>query len=154
LAAAVLTAGYGLSGLWDGAAVALVAGGFWLIGQWRRWGWAAPVALVLLIGAATVGLWLGVGGGWMLVGVVAALVAWNLDRFVWRLRAAGRVEEADTLERHYLRRLLIVGGVGLLLGAVALSLRIRLGFAVASLLALLAVLGLSRMVGFLRREGD
>jgi hypothetical protein len=35
-----------------------------------------------------------------------------------------------------------------------LSLRMRLGFAVAFILALLVLLGLSRVVGFLRREGD
>jgi hypothetical protein len=114
----------------------------------------ASVALVLLIGAAAIGLWSGVAGGWALVGVAAALVAWDLDRFVWRMRAAGCVEGADVLERRHLQRLLTVGGTGLLLGAVALSLRIRLGFAAAFLLALLAVLGLSRVIGFLRREGD
>ncbi len=154
LAAASLAMGYGLNELWGGAVTVGVVGAFWVVGQWRRWGWVASVALVLLIGAAAVGLWLGAGGGWMLVGVVAALVAWDLDRFAWRMRAAGRVEDADALERCHLQRLLTVSGAGLLLGAAALSLRVRLGFAVAFLLALLAVLGLSRVVGFLRREGD
>lgn len=154
LAAVVFAAGYGLNGSWGGAVVALAVDAFWLTGQWRRWEWVASVALVLLMGAAAVGLWLDVGGGWMLAGVVAALVAWDLDRFVWRMRAAGRVEDADALERHHLQRLLAVGGGGLFLGAVALSFRIRLGFALAFLLALLAVLGLSWVVGFLRREGD
>jgi hypothetical protein len=154
LAAAVFAVGYGLNELWGGAVTVGVVGAFWMVGQWRRWRWVTSVALVLLMGAAVMGLWLGVGGGWMLVGVVTALVAWDLDRFVWRMRAAGRVESADTLERRHLQRLLIVGGAGLLLGAVALSFRIRLGFAVAFLLALLAVLGLSQAVSFLRREGD
>jgi hypothetical protein len=90
----------------------------------------------------------------MLVGVVAALAAWDLDCFVWRMRAAGRVEDAGFLEQHHLQRLLTVSGAGLILGAVALSLRIRLGFAAAFLLAFLAVLGLSRVIGFLQREGD
>lgn len=153
LAAAALATGYGLSGLWGGSAVALVVSAFWLVGQWRKWGWVASVALVLLIGAAAVGLGMGIGGGWMLVSVVVALVAWDLDRFAWRMRAAGRVEGVDALERRHLWRLLIVAGAGLLLGAVALSVKIRLGFAVAFLLAFLAVLGLSRVVGFLQREG-
>jgi hypothetical protein len=88
----------------------------------------------------------------MLVGVVVALVAWDLDRFTWRMRAAGRVEGVDALERRHLWRLLIVAGSGLFLGAAALSVKIRLGFVVAFLLAFLAVLGLSRVVGFLQRE--
>jgi hypothetical protein len=87
----------------------------------------------------------------MLVGVVLALVAWDLDRFLGRMRAAGRIKDVG-LERHHLWRLLIVAGTGLFLGAVALSVKIRLGFAVVFMLALLAVLGLSRVVGFLRRE--
>ena len=153
LAAAALATGYGLNGSWGGAVVALVVGAVWLAGQWRRWGWVASVALVLLIGVAAVGLGGGVGGGWMLVGVVVALVAWDLDRFAWRMRVAGYVEGVDALERRHLRRLLIVAGAGLLLGAVALSVKIRLGFAVAFLLAFLAVLGLSQVVRFLQREG-
>jgi hypothetical protein len=154
LAVAALAMGHGLKGLWDGVLVVGVAGILWLVGQWRRWEWGASLALVVWIGVAAVGLGRGVEGGWMLVGVVAALVAWDLDRFVWRLRAAKRVEAADALEQRHLRRLLAVCGVGLLLGAAALSLRIRLGFAAAFLLALLVLLGLSRMVRFLRREGD
>jgi hypothetical protein len=154
LAAVVLAMGYGLNGLWGGAAVALVVGVFWLAGQWCRWEWVASVALVLLIGVAAVGQSGGVGGGWMLAGVVVALVAWDLDRFAWRMRVAGYVEGVDVLERRHLRRLLIVVGAGLLLGAIALNVKIRLGFAVAFLLAFLAVLGLSRVVGFLQREGD
>jgi hypothetical protein len=154
LAALVLALGYGLNELWGGVAVAVAVGGFWLAGQWRRWEWVASAGLVVWIGVAALGLVLGVRGGWMLVGVVTALVAWDLDRFVWRVRAAGRVEDADALERRHLRRLLAVGGTGLLLGVIAFSLRIRLGFAVAFLLALLALWGLSRVVGFLRREGD
>ena len=152
LAAADLALGHGLNGSWGGVVVALVVGAFWLVGRRRRWGWVASVALVLLIGVAAVGQQGGAGGGWMLVGVVIALVAWDLDRFIWRVRAAGRVKEVDALERRHLWRLLLVAGAGLLLGTAALSVRIRLGFVVAFLLALLAMLGLSRVVGLLRRE--
>ena len=152
LAGAALALGHGLNGSWGGVVVALVVGAFWLAGRWRRWGWVASMALVLLIGVAAVGQGGGAGGGWMLVGVVVALVAWDLDRFTWRMRAAGRVEDVDALERRHLWRVSIVAGAGLFLGAAALSVKIRLGFVVAFLLAFLAVLGLSRVVGFLRRE--
>ena len=110
------------------------------------------MALVLLIGVAAVGQGGGAGGGWMLAGVVVALVAWDLDRFIWRMRAAGRAKDVDVLEQRHLWRLLIVAGAGLFLGAAALSVKIRLGFVGAFLLALLTILGLSRVVGFLQRE--
>lgn len=152
LATAALALGHGLNGSWGGVVVALAVGAFWLAGQWRRWGWVASMALVLLVGVAAVGQGRGARGGWMLVGVVGALVAWDLDRFIRRVRAAGRVEAADALERCHLWRLSIVAGAGLFFGAAALSVKIRLGFVVAFLLALLAMLGLSRVVGFLQRE--
>jgi hypothetical protein len=152
LAAAVLALGHGLNGSWAGMVVALVVGAFWLTGRWRGWEWVVSMALVLLIGVAALGQRGGAGGGWMLVGVVVALVAWDLDRLAWRMQAAGCVKDVDALERRHLWRLLIVAGAGLCLGAVALSVEIRLGFAVVFLLAFLAVLGLSRVVGFLQRE--
>jgi hypothetical protein len=152
LACAVLALGLGLNGSWGGVLVALVVGAFWLVGRWRRWGWVASMALVLLIGMAVVGQVGGAGGGWMLVGVVVALVAWDLDHFTWRMQAAGCVKDFDALERRHLWRLLIVAGAGLFLGAVALSVKIRLSFVVALLLAFLAVLGLSRVVRLLQRE--
>ena len=154
LAAAALALGYGLGGTWIGTGLILLVGLLWLAGQWRRWGWVASPALVLFVGTAAFGLWLGLGAGWMLAGVVAALSAWDLDHFAQRLKRAGRVEGARALERGHLGRLLAVDGLGLALGALALGLRIQFGFGAALVLGLLAVWGLSRVVGFLRREGD
>jgi hypothetical protein len=152
--AAALALGYGLGGPWIGVGLILAVGWLWLAGQWRGWGWVASSALVLLVGTAAFGLWLGLGTAWMLVSVVAALSAWDLDHFTQRLKRAGRVEGARALERTHLWRLLAVDGLGFTLGALALGLRIQFGFGAALVLGLLAVWGLSRVVGFLRREGD
>ncbi len=154
LAAFVLALGYGLGGLWTETALVVVVGFLWLLGRWRGWGWMASVGLTFFVGAAAVGLWLNVGPGWTLLGVVAALSAWDLDHFVHRLERVGRVEDARYLERRHLERLLIVDGLGLLLGAVALRVKVEFGFGVALLLGLMAVLGLSQVIGFLRRESD
>jgi len=154
LAAAALAAGYGLDDAWIGMLLILAMGVLWLLGQRRRWGWAASVALIFFVGAAAIGLWIGLGAGWMLAGVVAALSAWDLDHLTQRLRSADRVEDARALERRHLRRLLIVDGLGLLLGVAALNVRVRAGFGAVLLLGLLAILGISRAVSFLRRESD
>jgi hypothetical protein len=155
LAAAVLALGYGLGSAWSGVGPILAVGLLWLASQWRDWwGWTASWALAFFTGAAAVGLWLGLGAGWMLAGVVAALSAWDLDHFAQRLKRAGWVEGTCALEHRHLRRLLAVDGLGFLLGAVALGIRIPFGFGVALVLGLLAMWGLSRAVGFLRREGD
>jgi hypothetical protein len=149
-----LALGYGLVGLWVGAAFVVVLGFLWLVGQRRGWGWMASVMLVFFVGAASIGIWLDAPDGWMLLGVVATLSAWDLDHFAQRLSGVGRdnVEAIHNLERPHLVRLLIVDGLGLLFGAVALGIEVDLGFGTALLLGLLVILGLSRVVGILRRE--
>jgi hypothetical protein len=146
-----LAVGYALGGAWPGTLLILALGLLWLFDQWRGGGRVASVALVFFVGAAAVGLWLDLGDVWMLLGVVTALSAWDLDRFAQR-QSNVRVENIQLLERRHLRRLLIVDGVGFLLAAVGLGLKIKVSFGAALLLVLLAVLGLSRAVGFLRRE--
>jgi hypothetical protein len=148
-----LALGYGLGGLWAGGALVAALGLFWLLGHRAGWGWMASAMLILFVGAAAVGTWLGVGAGWTSLGVVAALSAWDLDHFARRLRDPGRIVGARELERRHLWRLLIVDGAGLLLAAVALGIKLKYGLGVALLLGLLAVLSLSRAIGFLSREG-
>ena len=152
LATCALALGYALGGLLTKVPLLVTPGLLWLLGQRRGWGWTASVALVYFVGAAVTGLWLDLAAGWMLLSVMAALSAWDLDHFAQRLRGVGRVERERELEQAHLQRLLIVGGLGFLLAAVALGINVELGFCTASLLALLAILGLSRAIGFLRRE--
>ena len=112
------------------------------------------MVLFFFMGAAALGLLLGLGSGWILVGVAAVLCAWDLDHFAQRLRSAGRVEGARELERRHLLRLLAVSGLGFLLAAIALGLKLELGFGAAVFLGLLVVISLSQLVGLLRRESD
>jgi hypothetical protein len=153
-AAGILALGYGLSGIVYGALLALGLGVLWLVGHWRRVSWAASLGLVLVAGTAAAGILQDVGAGWMLVAVIAALSAWDLDAFVGRLKRTARVEGQEGLERQHLLRLLIVNLLGLVLASVALGLRFRIGFGLVLLLAMLAVLGLSRAIGLLRQESD
>jgi hypothetical protein len=154
LAAAVLAMGYGLGGLWVGALLCLALGDLWLLAQRRAWNWSPSAMLAVLTGLAAIGIWLNANPDWMLVGAVAALCTWDLNHFTQRVGQVGRMEEAPELERHHLQRLLLVALLGLLLGAIALRIEITLGFGMAMLLALLAVLALSRAIRTMRREGD
>lgn len=148
----VLALGFGLSGLWVGTVAVLVVGALWLVGQLRGLPWASSAALALQSAAAAV--LIAVGGGWPVLGLVTALVAWDLDQFVQRMRAAGRVDDARGQERRHIRRLLVVAGIGGLLGAIGLGIEVRLSFGMALLLAALATLGLSAAISFLRRQRD
>jgi len=112
------------------------------------------VALVVFVGTAAIGLQLRWGVGWALLGMMAALSAWNLDHFAQCLACAGQAEQARELERQHLWRLLIVDGLGFLLAALALGLQIKPDFGLACILGLLAIVGLSQTIRFLRRESD
>jgi hypothetical protein len=154
LAAGALAAGFALAGwgVWAGG-IAIV-GTLWLFSRWRGVAWAAPVALVSSAGVAVTGLWLEVGAGWMVCGLLAALCAWDLDRFAVLLGKVDSVDEQRALEIRHLMRLLLVAFSGAGLAALALSMELTLSFVVVGLSALLAVWGLGRALGFLRRESN
>lgn len=154
LSAGAFALGCVLGGLWFVALPVLILGVTWLIGQSRGWPWIAPLGLALSTVAAAAGLLLGLGAGWMLVGLVAALAAWDLHHFSHTLESVPRVEGERNLERRHLQRLLIAVGLGVLLAAVALGIDVTLSFGFVLLLGLVAVLGLSQAVAFLRSESD
>jgi hypothetical protein len=153
LSAGAIALGYERGGDRRGATLALAVGLLWILSTRYDWGgMAASLGLVGLVGVAALGLLPGLGAGWMVCGVVAALSAWDLDRFARRLGQAGQVEKVRRLEAVHLRRLAVVDGVALLIATVALGIRVEIGFGMALLLGGLAILGLSQMVGALRRE--
>lgn len=150
----LLALGFALHGLWAGTAAVLAAGILWLLGQWRALPWASSAGLVAQTVAAAVAMLNGVWGGWSVLSVVAALAAWDLDQFAQRMRAAGRVDDAPRQERRHIQRLSVVAGIGGLLGLVALSLQVRLSFGLALLLAVLMMMCLGLVIGYMRRAGD
>jgi hypothetical protein len=154
LAASTLALGYGLNGTWGGVILIVAIGFLWLLGQRRGWRWTALCGLVCYVIMAAIGLGMRPWNGWMLIGVVGALSAWDLDHFALRMRESGQVENAHVLERRHFQRLLLVDGASLLLGAVALGARVEFSFGAALLLGVLATLGLTRAIGCLRRQGE
>ena len=97
-----------LSDLWIGVAAVLAGGALWLLGHLlplsRPGALASSAALVVLVAAAAAEVLLAVGGGWPVLGLAAALVAWDLDQFAQLMRSAGRVDGAAELERRHIRR--------------------------------------------------
>jgi hypothetical protein len=152
LATFALALGYAGQSLWAGVGIVVVIGLLWLAGDWRGWDWAAEPCLAGWVSMAAFGAWLGLTSGWMLLGVVAALAAWDLAHFTARLRGAGAITPPSELTRNHLRRLAVVAGAGLLLGGIALGVRVELTFGWAILAAALAIIGLSRLIGAGGRE--
>ena len=147
LAIFALALGYAGQSLWAGVGIAAVVGLLWLAGDWRGWDWVAEPCFAGSVALAAFGTWLGLAAGWMLLGVVAALAAWDLSHFAARLRSAGASAPPPELTRAHLRQLAIVVAAGVLLGGIALGSRVELSFGWALLAAALAIIGLSRLIG-------
>lgn len=145
---------FALAGLWAGAVGALLLGISWLALDGLRWRWLSSTGLILCTGLAGIGITLGLPAMGMLVSLLAALTAWDLDDLRQALESDASLQRAAAMQRQHLQRLLTVDVLGLVLGLVALQVRTRLTLGLALLLGLLAILGLSRAIAFLRRESD
>ena len=154
IATLLLALAYAIGGRWIGTATSVALGCLWLAGLWRGWTGMEALGLIGAVGIAAVGVWFALSTPVLLAGVVAALVAWDLDRFVRRTRSAGHVTEATALTRAHLQWLLVVAGLGLALGAVAAGIQVPLSFGWALLLGALAILGMSRVIRSLTRASD
>lgn len=147
LAALAEVIGYGLASYWLGSVVAAGLGLAWLIGQRRAFVWVTNLAFMAVVGVAAWGVWAGVAAGWMLTATVAALSAWDLAHFSYRLARATQIEAEARLEQEHRQRLLIVAAPGWLIGGAALLIRFELNFVWIIGLALLLLFGLNRLLG-------
>jgi len=126
----------------------------WLLARVRRWRWFTALGLFMTILIAAVGLWVGLAPGWMMVGAMGGLLAWDLDDFIRRLRLAAQEDDVIGLERRHLIRLMILAMAGLALASAAMFLRVRFTFAWALFLVVVVALGVTRLVTWLRRGGE
>jgi hypothetical protein len=153
-ATCALVIGYAKDGLWIWTLPILGFAVLWLEGKRRGLKWVASVEFPLFVGFAVIGIWQELSFELMLLGMIAALAAWDMDYFQQRLEDVKRVSQREDLERKYLQRLLIIEASGAILAFTAVSLTVTFGFGSALLLGLFAVIGLSRTIRFLRRESD
>lgn len=152
LATLILVLVYLFEGRVDLAALAVTVSLIWLTGIWRGWEWSAYLGFVALLGVAALGAGLGMLPMGMLVAVIATLIAWDLHRFLFRVGSADYVIDALNLQRIHLNRLAIVAGVGLALGILALTIELNLGLGWIILMGLIVAIGLSWIVGFVKRS--
>ena len=131
----------------------LVFGALWLIAGKQRWVWFSTAALLISVSLAGFGLWINLSPGWMISGALGALLAWDLTDFMRRLRFAPLLDDLRALERRHLTRLTIVALVGVLLASIAMLVRLEFTFEWIMVLTLVAVLGVSQLVAWLRRGG-
>lgn len=90
----------------------------------------------------------------MMFAITASLGAWDLHTFLQRLNRADRVEYESGLGKAHLRRLAGVEISGLFLGLVAITIHPRVSFWWMGALALIAVIGISRLIARIRKETE
>jgi len=154
IAAVSLAVGYAISGWWIASGVVIFLGAVWAAVRFRGGSGLEGLLLYLFLFAAAAGFWVGSPGWLMLLTSVAALGAWDLDHFLQRLSEAEDIEFETGLGRDHLKRLFLVQGIGFAAGFLALIARPKIGFWWAVLLVLLAVIGLSRIIAYVRREAE
>jgi hypothetical protein len=154
VAGVALATGYALARrpIWTG--VIAVAALLWLLLQSRGSAKLGELGLIAGVSAAGIGVLFDVGAGWMLVGLVATLTAWDLAAFSVWLQDCPTADEARALVRVHLQRLLVADALGLALALVALQLRVRPRLGILLLLGLVLAVGLSQLVRYLRRQTE
>lgn len=130
----------------------LFLGVFWLYAVWKGWVWASTGGVLLLVTLAGFGLWIELSTGWMIAGALGGLLAWDLSEFMRRIEFAPDAEDLPGMERRHVARLTLVAFLGLLLASIAMLVRVEFTFEWMMLLALVAVLGLTQLVAWLRKD--
>ena len=110
--------------------------------------WLAPVSLLIFVGLAVLGVFLGASPVWMVVSVVAALAAWDLVNFE---RAIGKNSHPH-LEIRHLQVLFAALGLGLLAALAGRAVQFSLPFILMLALILLGLYSLDRLSHFLSQH--
>jgi len=152
LATVILVSGYASKGSWSWGLLVMICGIIWLFGQNFGWDRINTTMLVIFMAAATRGIFLDIPAGWLLVSVTATLSAWDLHQFMSRLKQAGRVEKRTELERLHLKRIMSVAGLGIVLGAIALAVELKLSFGWMLFFGIILFLCLNRIFDLLGKE--
>jgi hypothetical protein len=145
---------YAINQFWIASLFITLLGILWMVGYLKGWKWQASVMFTLFLGASAIGLWLNLSQWLIVLSMVGAISTWDLDHFTQRMRYAGLVSERPNLEKYHIRRLFVVIIFGLFLSLIALNLEVKLGFGTILLLGMIAVLGLSQVITFLKGKSS
>lgn len=145
---------YASGGEWRGPFFAVLLGFLWWALRRRSWPGLGPLGFGLCLGLAAYGVWLDLSILILLPGVIFGLSAWDLTQFNQTMRNQVQNEMTARLERHHLRRLLIVDAVALVFSTIPLMLHIRLNLVLVILFGLLLVWSLSRATGLSKKAAE
>jgi hypothetical protein len=147
-----LAAGFGLVGRWIGVGLAILVGLAWLLARKYPATWLPFICLLASVCLAVAGQLSGSSPVLMLWGVGAALAAWDLLLLNVSLDHAAFREQTSRHENRHLQALALALGCGLGVASFGRLLHIQLPFLVLLLLVVLAIFGLDRIWGYIKKR--
>ncbi len=146
-----LAAGYAVAGQWIGTALALVTGPAWLLARKYPALWLPIICLLASVGLAVVGRLAGAPPVLMIGGAAIALAVWDLLLLDVALGGASLGEQTRAYEASHLRSLALALGGGLLGVFLGRWLQLQIPFFITAALVALAVFGLDRAWGYVKK---
>ncbi len=150
LAAVLLIAASISASPWFALLAPAMLGVFWYLLRSLPLTWRSSAVLGGYAGLAAAGMVVGLTEVTLLLGVVAALAAWDLTSLAGTLAVASSPGHLDRIERMNLRALSLAVGLGLLLALLALFARLDLPFIAVGALALGLLASLTRLAQQMR----
>ncbi|WP_303773091.1 hypothetical protein [Anaerolinea thermophila] len=132
--------GFVTQGMYTAAGINLALGFLWLVLKWKTIYWATPVLFLIVCMENALLPFFQISPFLALLSVVCGLASWDLHAFARRMSALKDPDLIARFERHHLMRLGLTLFGGLVLGAAGLTIHFRLGFFVAFLLGIAALL--------------
>ena len=148
-----LAIGFGITGQWAGAMVAILMGPAWLLARKYPASWLPPICLLASVCLAAAGNLIGASPVWMIFGLGFALAVWDLLLLIDALGVIPAREQTRQYENKHLRSLALALGFGLLAPILGRQLNLQLPFIVLMLLIALAIFGLDRVWASLKKAG-
>ena len=146
--------GYGRQEIWYMLAIVCAIILLWIVSGIRNWFWVTTIAFILHTIVAAAGFFLSVESFWLILGLMFALFAWDLASLTQRLTYAGSVQNQKTFLVLHFRRLVVTGGLGVILAVLALNFNLQFSFGWLVLLGLLVVLGMSYAIRYILRTSQ
>lgn len=138
----------------------ILLGAISLYSHQRRPGKASSMILICLVIYVCIGLFLGISSILVYICVVTGLAAWDLDQFTGRLDEARRhnlILNPNQLDRwisSHLKRVGIVEALAMITGGIGLAIHINLSSGLVIILSILGTIGLSQLIGYLKRMSN
>jgi len=146
-----LAAGYGIAGQWIGAVMAIITGLAWLLARKYPASWLPHICLLASVCMAVVGRLTGSPPLLMICGSGIALAAWDLLLLDAALGSNSSGEQTRQYENKHLQSLVLVLGSGLCVVFLGRSLTLEIPFIWLVLFVALAVFGLDRAWGYIKK---